>query len=262
MQQLSDLDLNSVSRILNLLDGVDPQEPATVAQLKAAVEGLAWKDSVRASTTGNINIASPGATHDGVTLATNDRLLVGVQTAPEENGIYIYNGAATPLTRALDASTFEELESAVVSVEEGTTNEGTSWRQTEVNGTIDVDPLVWVTFGSSVPAASETVAGIAEIATQTETDTGTDDTRIVTPLKLATWSGRTLRHNATFGNGTDDEYVITHNFSTRDVMVEVYRNASPYDTIICDVERTSTSAVTLKFAAAVPTNSLRAVVRT
>lgn len=35
-------------------------------------------------------------------------------------------------------------------------------------------------------SASETVAGIAEIATQTETDTGTDDARIVTPLKAAT----------------------------------------------------------------------------
>jgi hypothetical protein len=34
--------------------------------------------------------------------------------------------------------------------------------------------------------ASETVKGIAEIATQSETNTGTDDTRIVTPLKLKT----------------------------------------------------------------------------
>lgn len=34
-------------------------------------------------------------------------------------------------------------------------------------------------------AASETVASVIEIATQAETDTGTDDTRAVTPLKLA-----------------------------------------------------------------------------
>lgn len=32
--------------------------------------------------------------------------------------------------------------------------------------------------------ASETIPGIAEIATQSETDTGTDDTRFITPLKL------------------------------------------------------------------------------
>lgn len=35
-------------------------------------------------------------------------------------------------------------------------------------------------------AASETVAGIIEIATQTETNTGTDDVRAVTPLKMQT----------------------------------------------------------------------------
>lgn len=38
-------------------------------------------------------------------------------------------------------------------------------------------------------AASEIVVGGAELATQTETDAGTDDTRIVTPLKLANYSG-------------------------------------------------------------------------
>ena len=35
------------------------------------------------------------------------------------------------------------------------------------------------------PAATETTAGVAELATQAETTTGTDDARIVTPLKLA-----------------------------------------------------------------------------
>lgn len=35
--------------------------------------------------------------------------------------------------------------------------------------------------------ATETAAGIAELATQAETNTGTDDTKIVTPLKLKTY---------------------------------------------------------------------------
>lgn len=46
-----------------------------------------------------------------------------------------------------------------------------------------------ITFGDSVflyPPASETVKGVAEIATQAETDAGADDERIVSPLKLAT----------------------------------------------------------------------------
>lgn len=38
----------------------------------------------------------------------------------------------------------------------------------------------------SPPQATETVSGIAEVATQTETNTGTDDLRMVTPLKFQT----------------------------------------------------------------------------
>lgn len=46
----------------------------------------------------------------------------------------------------------------------------------------------WQTTPSAA-AASETVAGVLELATQAETNTGTDDLRAVTPLKLTTWYG-------------------------------------------------------------------------
>jgi hypothetical protein len=42
---------------------------------------------------------------------------------------------------------------------------------------------VWISDEPD-PAATETVAGVAEIATQVETNTGTADARIVTPLKM------------------------------------------------------------------------------
>lgn len=44
-------------------------------------------------------------------------------------------------------------------------------------------PVYYPPSSGSTPAASETVSGIAEIATSGETTTGTDDVRIVTPLK-------------------------------------------------------------------------------
>ena len=46
--------------------------------------------------------------------------------------------------------------------------------------------VVQVGGAGTEPDATETVKGVAEIATQAEVTTGTDDTRIVTPLKLAT----------------------------------------------------------------------------
>ena len=70
--------------------------------------------------------------------------------------------------------------------------------------------------GGNTDPASETTAGIAEIATQAETNAGTDDTRIVSPAKLA---GRTasetqagiaeIATQAETNAGSDDARAIT-----------------------------------------------------
>ncbi len=54
---------------------------------------------------------------------------------------------------------------------------------------------------AAVPDASETVKGKAEIATQAETNTGTDDLRIVTPLKLKDWWTNIKTLDATISGG-------------------------------------------------------------
>jgi hypothetical protein len=254
-----DLDLLSASRLLNLKDATDPQEPATLAQVRSFVEGLAWKDSVRVKTQGNINLAAPGATVDGITMVSGDRMLVASQSTASQNGIYAWTGSATPATRTLDASTFDELEAAVVSVEEGT-DAGTQWRQTAVNGTIDSSTVTWTAFIAAVSLASESTAGRIQIATQTETDTGTSDARAITPLKLTTWSGKTKRYTTDIGDGSATSFTLTHNLSSRALQVSVYRNSGNYDQIECEVRRTSTSTLTLLFTTAPTSNQFTAVV--
>lgn len=245
-----DMNFNGGAKVTGLPTPTASGDAATKGYVDSAIEGLAWKDSVRAASTANINLSAPGSAIDGVTLATNDRVLVKNQTTASQNGIYIFNGAATPMTRAADASTFPEIENAVLTVEEGTTNAGTTWRQSEVNGTIDSSTVTWQSFGSAAAPASETVAGVIEIATQAETDAGTDDVRAITPLKLAGWAGRKRTATGTVGDGSATSFAVNHNFNTRNVMVEVFRNSGNFDTIICDVERTSVNQVTLKFATA------------
>lgn len=68
---------------------------------------------------------------------------------------------------------------------------------------------------SGAGAASETVAGIAELATQSEITTGTDDSRIVTPLKLNT-KLRTTRNVTGAGSiqQSDDNSLIIFNSAT------------------------------------------------
>lgn len=258
-QQRSDLDFVNASRILNLPNAVGNQEPATLGQVLAAIEGISWKSSVRVASTANINLASPGATIDGITMASGDRFLAKDQTTASQNGIYVWNGASSTATRSLDASTFRELEGAVVKVEEGTSNAQTQWRQTAVNGTIDSSSVTWVSDSASVPSASETVAGVAELATQAEVNAGTDAVRIVTPATLANWSGRIRKFSASVGDGSGTSFAVTHNFATTDVVVNTFL-VSTGEEINCDVTRNTTNQVTVAFSAAPASNAIRVVV--
>jgi hypothetical protein len=250
----SSLDFGGVRRILSLPAPASPNEPARLADLNAAVEGIAWKDSVRVAAAVNITLSAPGATIDGITMVVNDRMLLRSQTAGPENGIYIFNGAAVPATRSLDASTSDELEQAVVTVEEGT-SAGSTFRQTLVNFVLGTGSPAFVAFGTTAPAASESTAGILELATQPETDAGTDDLRALTPLKLKNSPFAAKRAGTAVGDGTSTSIAVTHNLNSRDVHVEVYRNSGNYDTVLVEVRRTSVNVVTLVFDTAPAANA-------
>lgn len=256
---LSDLNMGGIAKMTNLPAPTAGGDAVNKTYVDNAVEGLSWKASVRVASTANINLAAPGATIDGITMVTNDRFLAKDQSTGSQNGIYIWNGAATPATRAADASTFNELEQAIVTVQEGT-NASTTWRQTNVNGTIDSSAVAFVAFGTSAGAATESSAGVAELATQGETDAGTDDARIITPLKLANWSGRKRKASAVIGDGSATSFNIDHNFNTRQVIVEVYKNSGNYDTVLCDVTRPTVNRVTVTFAAAPASSAYEVVI--
>jgi hypothetical protein len=256
---LVDLDFASNAKVINLGTPTAAGDAATKGYVDGLVEGLAWKDSARVATQANLNLAAPGATIDGVTMATNDRILVRNQTTTTENGIYIFNGSATPATRSLDANTFDELEQAVITVEEGT-SAGATFRQSVVNGTIGSTAPNFTTFGTSAPAASETTAGIAELATQAETDAGTDDLRIVTPLKLKTSPFSRKAFAANFGDGSATSYTITHNLGTLDVDVNIFETGGSQRAVDAEIRRATTNSVTILTNVAPASNALRAVV--
>jgi len=108
-------------KLTNLADGVADQDVVNVRQLTNAINGIDWKESVRAASTANVNVASAPSTLDAVTLVSGDRVLLKNQTVLAQNGIYIFNGAGSALTRSLDADEDSEVTAMMtVGVEEGT----------------------------------------------------------------------------------------------------------------------------------------------
>lgn len=130
------------------------------AAIAAALAGQTYKVAADVSTTGNVNLANGlenGDTQDGVTLVTGMRVLVHLQSAQAENGVYIVpvSGAAS---RATDLDTTAELDSgATITVTMGTTYGNTLWIQVTDNPTIGVDPIVW----NQLPAPDPIQAGDA-----------------------------------------------------------------------------------------------------
>lgn len=70
-------------------------------------------------------------------------------------------------------------------------------------------------------------------------------------------AGGVKRFSADIPAGTSA--TITHSLNTRDLNIQVYQNSAPYDTVLCDVERTDLNNVTVRFAAAVSAAAYRVV---
>jgi hypothetical protein len=119
----------------------------------------------------------------------------------------------------------------------------------------------WIQLEVNRDQATETVLGVSRIATQTEVNTGTNDTAYVTPLKLVTYLNNAVGgYAANVGDTSATSYVLTHNLGTRDVTVLIYDNAT-YEQVYADVVMTSTSVVTVSFATAPASNAYRVVIK-
>jgi Right handed beta helix region len=117
---------------------------------------------VRAAATGNVNISSPGASIDGVTLASGNRVLLPAQSTGSQNGIYVFNGAASAMTRATDFNDSAEMKPGLlVVVEEGTANKDSLW-ELETDGPI--------TLGTTALVFVAKAGGAAGLALKTYVD--------------------------------------------------------------------------------------------
>ena len=119
----------------------------------------------------------------------------------------------------------------------------------------------WIQLEVNRDQATESVLGVSRIATQTETNTGTNDTAYVTPLKMVTYLNNAVGgYAANVGNASATSFALTHSLGTRDVIVLIYDNAT-YEQIYADVAMTSTTVVTVSFATAPASSAYRVVIK-
>ncbi|MCC6328988.1 MAG: hypothetical protein IT174_10760 [Acidobacteria bacterium] len=148
------LDLGS-QRITNVNTPSGSNDACNKSYVDTLIAGLNSlfdsKGSCKAASTGNVTISNPGtAIFDGVTLSNGDRILLKNQSTGAENGIYVFNGSGSAMTRADDMNAWAEIPGALVAIEEGSTNADTLWLCTaNAGGTIGSTSVTWQQVNSS-----------------------------------------------------------------------------------------------------------------
>ena len=134
--------------------------------------GLDFKDSVRVATTANISLSSAPAAIDGVTLSSDDRVLVKDQSTGSQNGLYVFNGSGSAMTRATDADANSEVTSGMFTfVTEGSVNADSGFvLTTDGSITVGTTALAFAQFSG----AGQITAGAAMTKTGNTLDVAVD----------------------------------------------------------------------------------------
>lgn len=122
------------------------------------------------------------------------------------------------------------------------------------------DGVITAFTDGDMQSSSTTQKGVVELATNTETNTGSDSSRAVTPASLAYTLSQgggladSNRAKVLIGNGTDTTLTATHNLGEADVMVQVVEVATG-DTVMVETAARSTNSLDVIFAAAPASNA-------
>ena len=132
------------------------------------IAGLKTRVICRVATTANVDLTADlqnSDTLDGVTLATNDKVLVKNQSTASQNGIYKVVASGTA-SRDTDFDTAGEMAGQMVIIQEGSTNADTIWLNTN-DSNMSLGSTS-VSFTKVTPSNSGTVtsAGLTQSASE------------------------------------------------------------------------------------------------
>ena len=194
-------------------------------------------------------------TGDEPSASTTVQGIIEIATIAETN-------TGTDATRAVSPDGLDGWTGSSSITTVGTIAAGT-WQGTAINQTYLVGQSG--TNTGDEPTASTTVAGISELATNTEANTGTATDRVLTPASLKSVLGTTgtlstvLKYTALIGDAVLTTIVVTHSIGQKHVQVSVI-DESTGDVVICEIENTSTTTTTFKFNVAPTLNQYRVII--
>jgi len=248
---------NANQRLLNLADPSSATDGANKNYVDNAINGLAWKQPVRAASTTNLTLSAP-QTIDGVAVVAGDRVLAKDQTTASANGIYVV--AAGAWSRAADSDAAGELVNATAYVAEGTVNADKAFTQTS-NAPITVGTtalaFAQVGGGTSYTAGN----GLALSGTTFAVNPAAGAGILVAAGGVSVDTAVVVRKFPfTIGDGVANPITVTHNLNTLDVQYAVYEVATG---AIVGLETSSRTVNTLVFTFAVTptTGQYRVVVQ-
>lgn len=251
----ADINLNS-RKITSLATPASANDAVNKQYVDDLVNGLSWKEAARVRVSTNVNVASPGASLDSVSMAANDRVLLTAQSTGSQNGPWIWNGAASAMTRPLDFDSDSDASGAAFLITEGT-SAGQQWQLTTDSPiTIGTTSLAFVQFGGG----SAYTAGNGLTLSSTDFNVGAGTGISVAADSVAIDTAVVVRKFAgTYGNGSSTSIAVPHNLGTKDVTYSI-RQVSDDAFVDCDAISTDTNTLTLTFAVAPTSSSLRVVV--
>lgn len=285
---LATLDLLGASKVKGLLAGTEANDAVNLQQLNEAVSALGnnfeWQKSV-------LSIV----TEVPATPAEGDRYLVGVGATGDfsgkDNQIAEFNGTTWDFT-VVEKGTYVSVDDVADSIYYFG---GATWTQKHFELTTAGAGLEKNGFEISITDAGVTTAKIAADAVTKEkiaedvagagiaqnadgslevnvgdgltidTDKvevlAEDDSIEVSALGIKVKADyKKLKYTANVGNGTDTDITVTHSIGTKDVLVQVYSNSTPWDTVEVYVDRPTDNTISLSFAEAPTTDEYRVVI--
>lgn len=238
-------------------------------------DGTQWVDAL---SQGIIYTEGTGIIIDGTAISVDDDVValkedlddyIPLSMKGANNGVAELDSTGKVPTSQIPSSVDEVIDSYIVS---GSTPLSTGWLSATsggsaltpetnkiyviltdgeyVNKTYRWSGTTYVEISPSPAQATESQKGIAELATQSEVNTGTDDQRIVTPLKLATRiSGMTKQYSANNPALTETggicTWIVTHNLNSENVGIHLYEMLTG-DEVMYDKSITSANSVTIQ----------------